>query len=193
MNAASRSFNLRKVVGRTAIGTQKDKSRITCRASSVRRPTVREGNLDKPTSVSEGPSLTVGLLTRYKDRRASVSQSPSCRKTSDSDLTLDLFYAGVELKIELGLRNTLVLFNVCQPHGGRIVVLFDHLGLHRHAAAINPNFDVVIAGCGLRHSFEVSGGDTTPECLLAHVLQIAEPSFKLSRGHIQQRQNVAVL
>src|ERR1043166_3644093 len=132
------------------------------------------------------PSLMVGLLIDSATKVEGLQFPEALRvgKTSNSNLTLNLFNARIELKFELSLGNTLVLRNVCQSYGGRIVVLFDHLGLHWHAAAIDPNLDIVVAGRGLGHGFEVRSCDTTPEGLFAHVLQIAEPSLKLSRRHI---------
>ena len=49
-------------------------------------------------------------------------------------LALDDLHIRIELDVEVALTNILVLFQACQTHRCRVVVLLNDLGLHRHAA-----------------------------------------------------------
>ena len=49
-------------------------------------------------------------------------------------LALDDLHTRIELDVEVALTNILVLFQTCQTHRCRVVVLLNDLGLYRHAA-----------------------------------------------------------
>src|SRR5690242_11972186 len=59
-------------------------------------------------------------------------------------LTLDDLHARIELDIKLARVDLLVLFQTRQTHRRRIVILFDDLGLDRHAGRVNPNFGILV-------------------------------------------------
>src|SRR5216683_2843456 len=121
-----------------------------------------------------------------------LPEAPQYQK-SGAALAFDLFHTRIQFKRELIHRNRLVLCHVGQTHGGRVVILFNHLRLYRHAFFVDPDFDVLIACGSLGSDPDVLSPNAAPERLVPHILRFAEPCAKLPRRHVHERQHVAVL
>src|SRR5258708_7228638 len=78
-------------------------------------------------------------------------------------LALDDLYIRVELDIKLARRNLLVLFQTCQTHRSRVVILLDDLGLNRHAGRVNPDFSIFVTSIAFRNQRQVNRANATPQ------------------------------
>src|ERR1044072_3589338 len=177
MNAPSRSFSLRKVEARTAFDG-KNILRFGVAQVRVRNPTVREGVLIVTRRLINC-ALPHG---RASDTKKGFSRpKPFAVKRYRLGLALNSLDARIEIQLESIHRNIDVPVDVAQPHGRRVTVLLNHLRLHRHAAFIDPQLDVLIAGSGLGHRFQVSCLNSAPDSFFALVLKVAKPDRKSTR------------
>src|SRR5204863_1249153 len=95
-------------------------------------------------------------------------------KRESVKLAFDSLNAGVQIQLEDIHRDISVLVDVAQAHRRRVIILLDHLCLDRHAAVIDPQFDVFVAGGCLRNGLQVSSVDAPPKRFFAVILKITK-------------------
>src|SRR5215213_3969582 len=99
-------------------------------------------------------------------------------------LALNDLYVRTELDVEIALTDFLVLFQSCQTHRRRVVILLNDLGLDRHAAGVNPDFSVLVTSISLWNERQVNRADTAPQSFFTYVLHRLKACFELLARHV---------